>query len=352
MDIMVDNQGVGGMTTTASLPLLKHWVQFDPTPSLVMVDFIVNDSVDPQEQGISSLVAAMELMVVQLGHIPVVFVATCAVESCHRVKTAISFVSAVHNAPMLSFADASAAASELLTNTPYGLVQEYWQFDDSDWRHTQLHPNWKTHQLIADMLAYAWKSASSGADCPTLPLSDISGNKDVYLCDSPVSFYSALDGSSATRMHNWALVEDVPGKPGWVTDTNEASSITFNVSFGQRPRLTVTYLRSYTGLGNVQMYFANDPVSDRKFNLPGLYESADAKASQNYLHVFPVYKDEFMDKDGSSGIVGFGIKPLSTWELVFETEAGGGTPDQWDEDRGLTRGRNFRKFKIISVSTC
>ena len=91
LDISVDNQGVGGMTTTASLPLLKRWVAFEPAPSLVMVDYIVNDSVDPQEQGINSLVAAMELMLLQLHAVPVVFVATCAVESCHRVKTAISF---------------------------------------------------------------------------------------------------------------------------------------------------------------------------------------------------------------------------------------------------------------------
>ena len=32
---------------------------------------------------------------------------------------------------------------------------------------------------------------------------------------------------------------------------------------------------------------------------------------------------------GTAGIVGFGIQPFSTRELVFETEAGGGAPDQW-----------------------
>ena len=104
----------------------------DPPPSLVLVDFIVNDSVDPQEQGIESLIAAMELFHSLITGIPVIYVATCAVESCHRVKTVISLLSAVHNVPIVSFADASTAASELLTNSPYGLVREYWQYDDSD----------------------------------------------------------------------------------------------------------------------------------------------------------------------------------------------------------------------------
>ena len=153
-------------------------------------------------------------------------------------------------------------------------------------------------------------------------------------------------------MHNWALVEDMPGKPGWVTDTKEASFIAFNVSFGPRPRLFITYLRSYTGLGNVGMYFTNDSVPDRKFYIPGLYESDKATASQNFLRVFPVYQDVFMDNDGNSGIVGFGIKPNSTRELIFETDFAGGIPGQWDNERGLVRGRNFSKFKLISVSTC
>ena len=60
----------------------------------------------------------------------------------------------------------------------------------------------------------------------------------------------------AIQLSNWKLREDRKGKPGWITNSAE-SSIAFPMQFGAHPRLVVSYLKSYKGLGKVRMTLNN-----------------------------------------------------------------------------------------------
>ena len=151
-----------------------------------------------------------------------------------------------------------------------------------------VHPSWPTHQLIADTVAAAWHrlgssvlcwtsiSAPSGAVCkprpnggpasrvapldepPPLP-SPLSAPQLLAkydVCEVPLSAYHALEafhqnstggsgaGGSGGSM-GWSLREDRAGKPGWIA-TRVGARQTFEVRFGERPRLSVVYMRGYS----------------------------------------------------------------------------------------------------------
>ena len=48
---------------------------------------------------------------------------------------------------------------------------------------------------------------------------------------------------------DWRLLEDRPGKPGWVT-TVAGAAIEFELTFGQSPRVVVVYEVGYEGFGD------------------------------------------------------------------------------------------------------
>ena len=55
----------------------------------------------------------------------------------------------------------------------------------------------------------------------------------------------------------WALTEDRPGKPGWISggsyDGKQAATepeLRFPMRFGRQPLLTIAWLRSYQGVGD------------------------------------------------------------------------------------------------------
>ena len=48
----------------------------------------------------------------------------------------------------------------------------------------------------------------------------------------------------------WALLEDRPGKPAWMSTGPNGSAIDFELRFGESPRLTIVFDRSYERFGS------------------------------------------------------------------------------------------------------
>eukprot|EP00931_Biecheleriopsis_adriatica_P057041 TRINITY_DN33829_c0_g1_i2.p1 TRINITY_DN33829_c0_g1~~TRINITY_DN33829_c0_g1_i2.p1 ORF type:complete len:367 (+),score=36.99 TRINITY_DN33829_c0_g1_i2:79-1179(+) len=80
--------------------------------------------------------------------------------------------------------------------------------------------------------------------------------ESVNACIEPLSMHSAYEPSPSSPQlsqdDSWRLYEDRPRKPGWITEGAGTGWITFPVIFGKTPKLIVSYLRSYEGLGAVE----------------------------------------------------------------------------------------------------
>ena len=80
-------------------------------------------------------------------------------------------------------------------------------------------------------------------------------------CDRPLTTWSAAQAMAAvsslsTRASavvpvstgSWSLVEDVKGKPGWISNTS-GSELFFPLRVGHQPKVVITFLRTYTRPG-------------------------------------------------------------------------------------------------------
>ena len=323
--IDVDNQAIGGTTTSAAIPLLHAWIK--QKPSMLMVDFVVNDAFDPQE-GTHTLLSAQESFVrgVQRSGIPMVYVITCALEICTEAISVVQHVAAVYGIPVVSYYDVSKSASEL---AGADLSYTYWDVGPEGSERQPFHPSWKTHQLIADTVAYCWASAEQGCS-HRYPPRISRAPADEEPCTDPVSYFSAADGKThaGVASYNWFVAEDRKDKIGWVSEEGE-SWISFPLRFVATPRLMITYLRSYEGIGKARMHFADMP--NNTVTLDGIVLGGP-NVSQYFLHVFPVQRHGFfIGADRSTDILGFGIEAGSEHVLRFD---------------------GVGKFKLITVSTC
>ena len=323
--VNVDNQASGGTTMSSALPVMSTWLA--RRPDIIFIDFIVNDSFEPQENA-KNLIAIYEAFILQARRYekPVfpAFIITCALEKCAPVRDIIFWVSAVHDVAIVSYYDVAHCAAQLSGETNVNLF----------WDTSGTHPSWKAHQLIADTLAYvtAMNSVLTSSANATLANADVLATFNT--CMSPTSSYMAQSPpTEGITMNAWKLEEDRPGKPGWIT-YSDSSRIAYDVRFGERPRLMVTWLRSYAGLGNVRM-----TLNGRSVILPGLWSQAQLHVSQAFMHTFQVQRNELQTNIGLSGVLGFSILPNTNHVLTFET-----TPD--------VQIGNSSKFKIISISTC
>jgi len=134
------------------------------------------------------------------------------------------------------------------------------------------HPNWQTHQQIADTVLALWGRASRRAclhaqadttdrisrlwPLPS-PLVSSEGPARFAVCLRPLSVYSSHDtGERGSRLpafaHGWRRYADRPGKPGWIGD-QPGSRIGFEIRLGIAPRFSVTFLRSYEHIGRVEL---------------------------------------------------------------------------------------------------
>mmetsp|Transcript_3103 Transcript_3103/g.4726 ORF Transcript_3103/g.4726 Transcript_3103/m.4726 type:complete len:180 (+) Transcript_3103:789-1328(+) len=144
--------------------------------------------------------------------------------------------------------------------------------------------------------------------------------------------------SSLIQMHNWKLREDRKGKPGWITHNSATSgeaSISFPMQFGEHPRLIVSYLKSYKGLGKVNM-----TLNNRTIILSGLYTSQEQpyNVSQTAVLALEVWRpDPFVGFWNFP--FGFNVPKHSNLTVTFSSDS-----------KLNTNGAS--KFKIVSVSSC
>ena len=312
---------------------------------IILIDFIVNDSADFK----GNLIPIYESFIQQLKskqpHANLIFVASCSNDGCTNAKNVIYWMSTIYSIPLISYYDLAHCAAHMVEESKYhSTIQRYWG--------DVLHPNWRIHQLIADSVSYSFFYNSIITKCQDTSSSPFYNTlsrtielNQYKICQHPSTFYSAhhafnnsdfltLHNSNENKYnmikaHNWELTEDRRNKPGWISQ-NINASISFLCHFGVEPRLVVTYLRSYHGLGNVTM-----TLNDRSIILEGLYgkEEQSKHVSQAYMKTFLVSSE--MPFKNFEYTFGFGVKPNSSLYVQFTT-------------------MNVLpfKFKLLSISSC
>jgi hypothetical protein len=376
-EISLHNYATGGTTLTSGMASLHVWLQNPPDSDLLLVDFIVNDAFSLDQFSSSkpgpvptSLSAAYEQFILQTRaarpDLEIVFVNTCALPRCSKVAAEIEAIAAHYGIPVISYAAVVKAAS--LTPELCGKDASLQWWGPPSLAHTR----WQVHQLMAetvqDCVVQRWGNYCAAGTRARVPVSllpmlrpattlnNASDLQKVSTCDSPTTFYSALEligrakrgeALEGIEAHNWPLTEDRANKPGFIAESSDAE-INFAVRFGTNPRLILTYLRSYEGLGNVQMSFVGIPFPPelggaangiRSIELKGLYapDSADfaAHVSQSFLASFQVHEEVFQDFLGLDGVLGWGIQAGSSHTLRFKAI-----------------GRDPHKFKLLTVTAC
>eukprot|EP00928_Gymnodinium_smaydae_P098204 TRINITY_DN9081_c0_g1_i1.p1 TRINITY_DN9081_c0_g1~~TRINITY_DN9081_c0_g1_i1.p1 ORF type:complete len:504 (+),score=78.78 TRINITY_DN9081_c0_g1_i1:164-1675(+) len=222
----------------------------------------------------------------------------------------------------------------------YGAVVARDPSDSRRWNSPGPHPDWMAHQLMADMIASVWKKELD-ATCVSPPvfqsLPDATLGQPADLdklaaCVDPLSGVSAFDAKpdSGTNLlttnDGWKLMEDRPGKPGWISES-QGSTMRLNLTFGKDPRLVVQYLRSYENMGNAFLRMNGHEVL-----LQGLWNGDNLeKVSQSFVAWFDAGANENSRYKG--GMNGFGIEPYGSGELEIVSDTA-------------------EKFKIIEISSC
>jgi hypothetical protein len=169
-----------------------------------------------------------------------------------------------------------------------------------------------------------------------------------HVCERPLSVYSAREavassdgekgdgGSSLLQprvvVGEWALGTDKgrADKAAW-TSSVDGSTLEFDLTFGQSPRITMVHTRGYDKtFGGAVVTLDNG--SSNKLLLKGCCNS-EMKATQGVLTVFNAGQDSMQQED--SGAHGFSAKPFSKAKLHIEFQKG-----------------EFEKFSVGFVSSC
>ncbi|CAK9023902.1 Hypothetical protein SCF082_LOCUS16389 [Durusdinium trenchii] len=176
------------------------------------------------------------------------------------------------------------------------------------------HPNFKTHQAVADIMAFnlraVWDSMLSMKEKDSEPRLDFSKAyhdeeernnfpRRLYPCFVMSAFHPPADQPKVLQ-GNWTLYEDVPGKPGWIS-TEPGSVMQIDLCFGKLPTLTFTYLKSYEKMGAARLI-----MNGKSMEVSGLW---DFKVSQS---------ETFFFQAGSLSRKIFSVEPNSSQTLRVE----------------------------------
>lgn len=329
-NFFIQNLAAGGSTISVGLPVLGTWLA--SKPDLLLVDFTVNDCAEIQTtlHPLLALYEAWILKAIDLGYgLKMAFLVSSALEKCRGTRNVIEFAAGLHDVPVFDYFDVAQCASSV---SQLDLTTVYWDADT--------HPSWKAHQAMSDMLSmtllpYNFPEVDES-------FTNVSEFADLDFCSVPISMYDAFNppgNDSGIVNTNWSLFEDRQGKPGWISSSSNAT-ISFHIKFGQAPRLTVVWLRSYEQLGDAVMV-----LNGRIVRLPGLYSAADVEhglnISQSFMLTFQAsHEANQAESFGlTAGLVGFGVLPYSEHDLIFSTSID-------------TLVNGCSKFKIIQISTC
>jgi len=240
---------------------------------------------------------------------------------CMAMKPKQHAIANHYNLPLIDYAEVVAGYKE---------DKRFWDPPEEN------HPNWMAHQLMADVIGGVWDSvlqracANADADSHVWPSAPFNTEEDLAIfpsCKEPLTWISAFEAikphSAAMQpsyIDGWRLFEDRPGKPGWISERSDAV-MRIPLKFGLSPALSVTYLRSYEGVGDAEIR-----MNGKGAPLLGLWGKDNReKVSQSFV----AWYKAGLNNEGS----GFSIAPNQTAELVIKS-----------------RGRH--KFKLIELSSC
>lgn len=207
------------------------------------------------------------------------------------------------------------------------------------------HPDYRSHQILADIVGYALLKVSFRPDCirNTVGSPSISNPEFKAMsasCTKPKTLYDAnmlygtpakIDGIAFSG--DWELKEDAAGKPGFISQTL-SSHISFEVEFGPVPSLTVLYLRSYERMGDFTL-----SLNDVSTKLHGLWDQPISTVQIFRSEAYMPGRSAARWGDWINGEkFGFKVQPNSRHTITFVNDGGSG------DDQA--------KVKIISVLTC
>ena len=130
-------------------------------------------------------------------------------------------------------------------------------------------------------------------------------------CRTATSEYDAYatgGAQSASPPLGCPLYEDRPGKPGWICEPPADPKapmpvLRFPIQFGREPRLTVTYLKSYEGIGDAILNLNNLNYTLRGHNAENV--------SQLATEFFFASRETHQTDLGDAGLMGFAVRPNS-----------------------------------------
>jgi hypothetical protein len=185
------------------------------------------------------------------------------------------------------------------------------------------------------------------------------------VCAVPARAYSARLGGEQTGVRfvrgDWALYEDRPGKPGWISMVPNAT-MEFDIAFGSTPSLAISYLLGYeASFGAVDIRVKD--VHANRLQDPRTPSLLDAQYWEKHHAFFYARRtdglrvtttavrilrisqsrvqnavDSKWAAGRTNGLIGFGVPPFSTATLVATSRCDG-------DDSAC-------KFKITDVVSC
>ena len=397
-DVRFANHGVGGTTTAGALPMLRRLAADADgrAPDLLLVDFTGNDRPPPAgaPRGDLENQAATEALVRAVSRWFPLAAVMLVDSKCTERFPGHDAVAAHYGVPLVSYHDAVGDADAPAPQRCAPPLR---------WSGAQgarsAHPEWPTHQLIADSVAFGFRAlaarlacdddepdaaggAPAGAPRRSLapPLTDAATLARYAPCDRPLALYDATRERAAARgvrvaRGNWTLFADRPRKPGWISEGPDGSALELAVRFGAAPRLVITYLAGWANLSAALLELPTVPSAERATNLmfkrrPGTYlvralRDDGERVTQSAILAVDASQTMIQEYHGDRGVIGFGVAPFSNHTLrvtlVCDEAA-------LDADRGFMclsssgKGRSARcrpspkqpkcKFKLLTVSSC
>ena len=237
-----------------------------------------------------------------------------------------------------------------------------------------VHPSAKWHRQVAETVqdglqSLAARTSTQGTRPARIPLSQYTHTlwpkrllDGLRVCKRDVAtVLSAYDALKAGWTDDWRhelvncdasfgcqlLDEGNAGarKPGWVLqaslDASVHASVRFKMRFGSEPRLLISYLQSYEGMGEARLTIPSN--GGQQYKLEGTHSlrtsqvrteffAADSKGSQaTSMSVQEAHLER--RPLGSAGAHGFGVPAKSTVEGQVELVSGS-------------------KFKVVSIVSC
>ena len=226
------------------------------------------------------------------------------------------------------------------------------------------HPAWPYHQMIADFMAYVWKNEASKA-CgyqirPPIGRLQHLRQQLTQFCMNPLSLYRAKfprsfhDVNIQSTNDAWKLYEDVAGKPGWIVESHESSTISFPIKIDQQRHLVhgyavmaVSYLKSYDGMGAAKVYINDD--KSRYVILNGSNDDPSHHVSLVYSKRLCISRPVAVT-DNSTHIIPFCEDIIEEDALKSDTQRG---YEEVTLNIELLPDNNSRnKFKVIDILSC